>query len=101
LLSAVKERLGVDIRPVTAEETEQYGLQSQQGVMITQVEPNGAMAGTGLEAHDIILALAGQPIAGIESLTEVVSALPSHQRVALFALDHRSGSTGYVQVVIR
>jgi serine protease Do len=101
LASAVKERLGVEVRPVTAQEADKYGLEAQQGVTITHVEPNGTLGKAGFETQDILLAIDDRVIEGVDNLIDVVGTLQPQQHVTLLALDHRSGNTGYVQVVMR
>jgi serine protease Do len=94
MLALVQERLGVEVRPVSSQEAEQYELVSPQGVTITRVDPHGALGKAGFEAEDILLALDGQPIEGVDSLTELVAGVKSHQRITVLALDHRSGTMG-------
>ncbi len=101
LLALVHERLGVEVRPVSSQEAEQHDLASPQGVAITRVDPNGALGQAGVEVQDILLALDGQPIEGVDSLTELVAVLKPHQRITVSALDHRSGNTGDVAIVVR
>jgi hypothetical protein len=36
----------------------------------------------------------------VQDFVEMVIALPHHQRITLFALDHRTGQTGYLKVQI-
>jgi S1-C subfamily serine protease len=98
VLAMVKERPGVEVRPVTDREAEHYGMDAPQGVAVTEVDPKGALGQAGLEVHDLLLAMEGQPIEGVDGL---VAALKPHQRVTVLALDHRSGETGSVQAVLR
>jgi S1-C subfamily serine protease len=92
--------LGIEVHPVTSQEAERYGLEPHQGVAIARVAPNGAMGKAGLEVQDILLAIDGQPIDNAESLADLTAALQPQQRITVLALDHRSGNTGDVQVVI-
>src|SRR5712691_9658421 len=101
LLALVQERLGVEVRPVTSREAERYGMDAPQGVTVTAVDPQGALGQAGLEVHDILLAIEGQAIEGVDGLAGLVAALKPHQRMTVLALDHRSGETGSVQGVIR
>ena len=101
MLALVQERLGVEVRPVSSQEAEQYELASPQAVAITRVDPDGALGKAGVEVQDILLALDGQPIEGVDSLTELVTVLKPHQRITVSALDHRSGNTGDVAIVVR
>jgi serine protease Do len=58
------------------------------------------MGKAGFEVQDIVLAVDGQPIENLESLVTLTAALQPQQRITVLALDHRSGNTGDVQVVI-
>ena len=58
------------------------------------------MGKAGFEVQDILLAIDGQPIENTESLVALTAALKPQQRITVLALDHRSGNTGDVQVVI-
>ncbi len=100
LLAAVEKHLGVEVRPVTSKEAERYGLDLPQGVAITHVAPDSAMGKAGFEVQDILLAIDGQGIENPESLVTLTAALKPQQRITVLALDHRSGNTGDVQVVI-
>ena len=101
LLSAsVKERLGVEVRPATSQEAEKYGLQPQQGVVIESLDPKGALGKIGFEKGDMILEINGQPIESVEDFANPVSTARPGQKIALLALDHNSGSSGYVEVEV-
>jgi serine protease Do len=100
LLAAVKERLGVEVRPVTDREAAQYGLDTPQGVTVTWVNPRSALAQAGLEVQDLLLAIEGHAIEGVDALAELVAALKPQQHIMVLALDHRSGETGSIQAVI-
>jgi len=101
LASAIKDRLGVSVRPVSQEEAAQYGLPSPRGVAIETVDPKGPLGQAGLEARDIILAINGQSIAGIDDFAGLVSLLKPKQNVTLVCLDHRTGNTGTIEVTVR
>jgi serine protease Do len=102
LLSAsAKERLGGEFRSMTAKEAERYGLDAGQGVVITEVDPRGPIGEAGFEVGDIILAINNQQIDGLDGLVSVVNTLKAGQKIAVQAVDHRSGNSGYVEVVVR
>jgi serine protease Do len=96
----VKERLGVIVGPVTADQAANYGLHGPVGVSIHWVDPKGPLGKVGFEVGDLILALGKRPIDGVDTFLNVVSSLPHHQKLVLLALDHQSGKTSYVQVEI-
>ncbi len=99
--SSIKALLGADVRAITSNEVEEYGLKSKQGVAIIWLDPDGPLISAGFEVNDVILEINGQAIEGLEGFVEILSALRPRQRVTLLALDHRSGRTGYVQVPVR
>jgi serine protease Do len=102
LLSAsVKERLGGEFRSVTAKEAEKYGLDSGQGVAIVQVDSKGPLGQVGFEVGDIIVEVNSQSIENLESFISLMSTLKPGQKIALLAIDHRTGNSGYVEVVVR
>jgi serine protease Do len=101
LSASVKERLGVEVRPPTSREIDKYGIDQNQGVVITWEDPKGPLKEAGFEVGDMILAIDNQPIESMESFVDLVSLLKSKQKISILALDHRSGNTGTVQVVVR
>ncbi len=101
-LSAImEERLGAQVRPTSPKEVEKYGLDANQGVVISSVDPKGALGSAGFEVGDMILAINNQPVAGVDGLIALVNALPPKQKVTVAALDHRTGNTGSILVTMR
>ena len=101
LLSAsVKERLGVEVRPATSKEAEKYGLSAQQGVVIEWLDPKGPLGKVGFEIGDMILEINGQPIESVDDFVGLMSTVKPGQKLALLALDHKSGNSGYVEVEV-
>jgi serine protease Do len=101
LATYVKERLGAEVRAISPQEAEKYGLDAGQGVKISQLEAKGPLRNAGFEVGDMILEINNQPIKGVEAFIQLVSGLKPGQKVTLLALDHRSGNMGNVQVVVR
>jgi serine protease Do len=101
LAAGVKDRLGVEVRPPTSAEVNKYGLNPNQGVVITWLDPKGPLAEAGFEMTDMILAINDQPIDSMESFVDLVSLLKPKEKISILALDHRSGDTGTVEVVVR
>jgi serine protease Do len=101
MAAAVKDRLGAEVRPLTTEEIEKYGLDANQGVTISWLDPEGPLHKAGFEVGDLILGINNQPIGGVESFVQLVTALKPDQKASLLALDHRSGNTGTVLVMVR
>jgi serine protease Do len=101
LSASVKERLGAEVRPPTPQEIDKYGLDQNQGVVITWEDPKGPLKEAGFEVEDMILAIDNQPIDSMENFVSLVNLLKSKEKISVLALDHRSGNTGTVQVEVR
>jgi serine protease Do len=97
----VKERLGVTVRPVTKKETQKYALHPQQGVAVAGVDPKGPLGSAGFEVGDIILQINRYAITSMQDLDSIVSATGPHQRIVIFALDHRTGNRAALRVSLR
>jgi Do/DeqQ family serine protease len=101
LAASVKERLGVEVRSPNSTEVNKYGLNPNQGVVITWEDLKGPLREAGFEIGDMILAINNQPIDSMEGFVDLVSLLKPRDKIAILALDHRTGNTGTVQVVVR
>lgn len=99
LIAVVRDRLGLEARPVRPQETDAYGVDS--GVAVKWLDPKGPLAQAGFEAGDIILEIDGQMIRGMDDFAGYVALLQPRQETILLALDHRSGQSTYVQVTAR
>jgi serine protease Do len=101
LAAGVKERLGVEVRDVSAAEAKKYSLDSKQGVFIIRVDPKGPLGEAGFEVGDIIMGIENQPIENLESFVNLASALQPKQKITLLAIDHRTGNIGDAQIVVQ
>jgi Do/DeqQ family serine protease len=98
LTASVENRLGVEVKDLTAEEARQYGMIRPEGVVIQSVDPKGPLGKVGFEAGDVIMAVNQEPIDDVGSFASLVTSLPHHKKVVLMALNHRNGQTAYVSV---
>jgi len=100
LAASMKERLGAEVRIPTPREVEKYGLNANQGVVITWLDSKGPLKEAGFEVGDMILAIDNQPVEGMDSFVNIVSSLKPKEKISVLALDHRTGNTGAVSVTI-
>jgi S1-C subfamily serine protease len=100
IAASLKDRLGAVVRPLTAKETQQYGLEPGQGVALSSLNKESALAKAGFEKDDVILDINNVPVEGVEGFVAIVKALPANQQTVLKAVDHRTGQSGFVQVTI-
>jgi len=99
-LSSLKQRLGVEVRPVTRKDMNTYGLETQQGVVIIWIDPEGPLGKAGFEVDDMILEINGRPVRGVDDFANIIDSLPHGKIATILALDHRTGRTGYIRVAI-
>jgi serine protease Do len=100
LSASVDDRLGVTVRPISPKEDEKYGIDPGEGVALASVSPQGSFGQAGLEVNDLILQVNGQTVKGVEGFADLMSSLPAKQPLVVLALDHRSGQSGYVQMML-
>jgi serine protease Do len=98
LTTSLKEKLGVEVRPMTVQEAEQYGMRAPEGVVIRWIDPKGRLGKVGFEVGDIILAVNGHPVEDVVSFSRIVETIPQHHKAVLLAVDHRTGEASYVKV---
>jgi serine protease Do len=100
LAASLNKRLGVVVRPVTKKEAQEYGLHGSKGAAIKSLQTDGLLGKAGFEVNDIILAVNGQPVSDVQSFINIVESLKPHHWVQFLVLDHRTGQTGYIRVMV-
>ena len=100
LAASLNKRLGVVVRSVTEKETQEYGLHESKGVVITSLQPDGILGKAGFEVNDIILAINGQPVSDVQSFVNLIESLTPRHWVQFLVLDHQTGQTGYIRVMV-
>lgn len=99
--ASLKAHLGAEVRQPTSGEVERYGLTSGVGVMISSLDPGGPLGQAGIEKGDGVLAVDDQPVPSPDVLAGIVNLLKPGEKVSVMVLDHRTGATGTVPVVVR
>ncbi len=74
--------LGIGVRDLNTEESEQLGLQPGIGVLVEKIAP-GPASGAGMRQGDVILMLNNQPVSSVEQFAGIVSDLPQGKSVAV------------------
>jgi len=100
LAASLKKQFGIAVRPVTPQEANKYGLDSQQGLAVAEVDSNGPFGKAGFEKDDIILQVENQPVADADSLFVVLNSLKPKQKVTVMAVDHNTGQSGNVLMTL-
>ena len=71
--------IGVEPRELTAEFVDSFKLPIRHGVLITGVLQDGPASKGGLKPGDVVVAVAGKPVASVAQLLDTVAALPPGQ----------------------
>jgi serine protease Do len=98
--ASLKREFGIEVSPMTPEQANAYGLGSQSGVVVTEVDSKSAFGKAGFEKGDIILQIDNQPIGDADSLFVMLSSLKSKQKVTVSAVDHKTGQAGDIEITL-
>ena len=89
-------KLGLNLQPITPQMSAQLGLPSgTQGLVVTDVDQNGAAANAGIARGDVIMEINRQPVTSLE---EVKSALDKSGEKPILLLIGRKDGTIYLTV---
>ncbi|HEV2221588.1 MAG TPA: PDZ domain-containing protein [Candidatus Acidoferrales bacterium] len=73
--------LGIEIAEVTPEKAKEFKLPRPEGVIVSEVLPDGPSAKAGLQAKDVILEYDGQPVEGTVQFRRLVRETPPGRSV--------------------
>jgi serine protease Do len=88
--------LGVMIQPVTEEVAAGLELDSQEGALVADLDPNGPAAKGGVKRYDVIVEFNGQRVRQMEELPKLVASAPVGSKAQLKVL--RKGKEQKVSV---
>jgi serine protease Do len=95
-----EQRLGIQVAPLTPENSREYGYQEAGGVVITGVERAGAAARRGLAPRLKIVSINDQPVSNEEQVREILSRASSGDIVSFrVALPDVPPATGGERIV--
>jgi serine protease Do len=88
-------KLGLGLQPVTPAMAKQLGLDSTEGMIVIEVDPNGPSADAGIQKNDVILEVNRSPV---NSIADVRSAIDRAEDRPILLLIARRGQTIYLTV---
>jgi len=88
-------KLGLSLEPVTPQVAKQLGLDGVEGLVVSEIDPNGPSASAGIARGDIILEINKRPV---NTVAEVKGALDASSDKPVLLLISRRGQTIYVTV---
>ena len=89
-------KLGLSLQPLTPEFAKQLGLPAEtQGILVTEIDPNGAAASEGISRGDVILEINRQ---AVRSLEDVQTAIAKSGNRPVLLLISRKGQTIFLTI---
>lgn len=88
-------KLGLSLQPVTPAAAKQLGLDSAEGLVVTDVDPDGPAAEEGVARGDVILEINKKPV---KSIADVQTALGNSGEKPVLLLISRRGQTIYLTI---
>lgn len=95
----LKNKLGIEVREISGMDARRRNLDSREGVLLTQVDPNGPAGRVGLEPGDIIYQINNQSIRGLKDYARIMEQVQSEEEILLLVRDSRMGEIGYISLV--
>ena len=81
--------LGIRIQSMTEQLKEAFGTESGQGVLVSGVKQEGAAAASGLQAGDVLVAIAGNPVAKTRDVKRLLRQFQPGDKVQIDLLRER------------
>lgn len=81
--------LGITVANVTSELMERYSLESDKGVLVTRIDPEGPSVDANLRVGDLIVEVDGKEVKSVKSFEKVVAQMPKG-KVLRFLIQRRS-----------
>jgi len=101
LASTIKQKLGIEVRPVSRKESDKFELGENNGVAVEKIVSGSPLAKAGLERGDIILEINGEAVEGVDSFNSLLTTISSGRQIEMTVLDHRTGRVGSLNVQVR
>jgi serine protease Do len=84
-------RFGLRVEPLTPETARELGLpRTSKGVVVTDIDPSGAAADSGLQQGDVIEQVNGKPVTSVEELRSALDASGTRPALVLVTREGKS-----------
>ena len=97
--SGAEGLLGLNVRPLTAEDMRRLDLKSNAGLLVTSLTPDSPAAKAGIMPGDVVLAADRQPVTSVEDLASKIEAAGKNRGAVLLQI-MRQGQTFFRAVEI-
>ncbi|WP_428937978.1 trypsin-like peptidase domain-containing protein [Fontivita pretiosa] len=93
-----RQRLGITVEPVTPMLAEKYGLNTEQGMFVTEVIKDSVADRAGIQPGDVILQIGRYPVLNLERFSVVMQHLPERGRVRVRIMRGPQIGDGFLQL---
>jgi len=93
-----RQRLGITVEPVTPMLAEKYGLNTEQGMFVTEVIKDSVADRAGIQPGDVILQIGRYPIVNLERFSVLMQHLPERGRVRVRIMRGPQIGDGFLQL---
>nr|WP_229666053.1 Do family serine endopeptidase [Wenxinia marina] len=97
---STSEILGLTLSGITPELTEEYGIDAEQGIVITEVDPLSDAAAKGIAAGDVITEAGQQPVTTVADLEARIEEAEAAGRKSILLLVRRGGDPRFVALSV-
>lgn len=98
LREASRPMLGIMPQELTAEQSTEQGIGTENGIYLTSVLENGAAAAAGLQKGDVIISVGGMAVTDLDALTTTLSPHHAGERVHIVYVRGRDRISAVVEL---
>jgi serine protease Do len=95
------EVLGLTLSEITPELAEQYSLKTEEGLVITAINPDSEAASKGLLQGDVITEAGQTAVSSVSDLEDLIEAAKDAGRKSILLLVRRGGDPRFVALVLK
>jgi serine protease Do len=97
----LRNKLGVEVKEISVMEARRMRLDSREGVILTNVNPQGPAGRAGLEPGDVIFQINNQAVRGLKDYNRILEQIQRDEEVLLLVRDTKTGEVGYLTLVVQ
>lgn len=96
-----RNRLGLEVKDISALEARRKRLESREGVMVSRVDPSGPAERAGLEPGDVLYQINNNGIRGVKDYHRILEQMQAEDEILVLVRDLRTGQVGYLTLVVK
>ncbi len=94
-----RNRLGLEVKEISALEARRKRLDSREGVMVSRVDSGGPAERAGLEPGDVLYQINNNGIRTVKDFYRIAEQIRADEEILILVRDLRTGQVGYLTLV--